>query len=138
MVPFGSLSCWPSFFAVHRPIVPEYRRRVACGCVMGPGPASFSHPVIDVPVSRPAGDLPGNPRQTCITKDNAPSRSISHLLQGGRADRLVIQVRLRRRRHGDRHHPAGCGGDIPLDDAGQAEQINGPRTKLDGSRSAGV
>lgn len=122
-------------------IVPEYRRLVVLrlGRVMGAkGPGIvFVYPIIDVPVS---ADLRETyleiPRQTCITKDNAPI-SIDFLIYSKVVEPIasVIQVRD--------YAGAAMGiatttlravvGDIPLDDVlAKREQINTVlRTKLD-------
>ncbi len=122
-------------------IVPEYRRLVVLrlGRVMGAkGPGIvIVLPVIDVPVS---ADLRETyleiPRQTCITKDNAPI-SIDFLIYSKVVEPVasIIQVRD--------YAGAAMGiatttlravvGDIPLDDVlAKREQINHVlRTKLD-------
>lgn len=122
-------------------IVPEYRRLVVLrlGRVMGAkGPGIvIVLPIIDVPVS---ADLRETyleiPRQTCITKDNAPI-SIDFLIYSKVVEPVasVIQVRD--------YAGAAMGiatttlravvGDIPLDDVlAKREQINQVlRTKLD-------
>ena len=142
MIPFGValLLAFVLLISVVR-IVPEYRRLVVLrlGRVMGakgPGVVIIL-PVIDVPVS---ADLRETyleiPRQTCITKDNAPI-AIDFLIYSKVVEPVasIIQVRD--------YAGAAMGiatttlravvGDIPLDDVlAKREQINQVlRTKLD-------
>ncbi|MBI3323366.1 MAG: SPFH/Band 7/PHB domain protein [Candidatus Omnitrophica bacterium] len=142
MIPFGValLLAFVLLVSMVR-IVPEYRRLVVLrlGRVMGAkGPGIvIILPVIDVPVS---ADLRETyleiPRQTCITKDNAPI-AIDFLIYSKVVEPIasVIQVRD--------YAGAAMGiatttlravvGDIPLDDVlAKREQINQVlRTKLD-------
>ena len=142
MIPFAVafLLAFVLFISVVR-IVPEYRRLVVLrlGRVMGAkGPGIvIVLPLIDVPVS---ADLRETyleiPRQTCITKDNAPI-SIDFLIYSKVVEPVasVIQVRD--------YAGAAMGiatttlravvGDIPLDDVlAKREQINQVlRAKLD-------
>ena len=142
MIPFvvALLLAFVLFLSVVR-IVPEYRRLVVLrlGRVMGAkGPGIvIVLPLIDVPIS---ADLRETyleiPRQTCITKDNAPI-SIDFLIYSKVVEPVhsVVQVRD--------YAGAAMGiatttlravvGDIPLDDVlAKREQINLIlRTKLD-------